>query len=93
MVFVFCRRQKDNKQADNAKVNEHDAPPSEPAKPDEPVKQESQDNAPERVLQIDDPNAVHVDGEDGGWGGGEGGRGRERERERERWMINHCVQT
>ena len=69
--YDFCPcRQKDNKHEENehAKVSEPVSPPSEPARPGEPAKQDNQaqaDGAPEKVLQIDDPKAVHIDGEGG----------------------------
>ena len=65
-VYSSCRHDK-KQDKDNANVNDHSVPPSaaapsaKPAKPDEPAKQDNQE--PPRVLQVEDPNAVHIDGE------------------------------
>ena len=77
-MSLYCRHDK-KPEDDNAKVNDHSVPPSaavpsaEPAKPEEPAKQDKQPPPPEKILQIDDPKAVHIDGERRR--GGEGGRG------------------
>ena len=61
---LILHRSKDKKQDGDrppaANVNDQGVPPSEPDKANENRNQGNED--PQKILQIDDPNAVHIDG-------------------------------